>query len=156
MNSAGKAHELMAAVGPALDLLVVDEYSVEGVWHVAVDETNVLFAELDRDRGVLVLSADVGTPQVEDRLKLYELLLHYNNCWELTYGVRLSIDAPGGAVCLLLDVVLDGMDNAEFSERMKNFAEKAAGWREIVAKFGVRSDDSASSLHSTMDFVIRG
>jgi len=156
MDLQSRAHDLMAAVGPALDLLVVNEYEAEGVWHIAVDEWNIVFAELDKARGILVLTADIGSPPPGDRARLYELMLHYNNCWELTYGMRLSIDAPGGGVCLLADLALAGLDDAAFQARLKNFADKAAGWREIITKFVGKSDVNDTALLMSMENLIRG
>lgn len=155
MDIQSKAHALMAAVGPALDLLAVDEYEAEGMWHIAIDENSILFAEIDRVRGVLVLSADVGTPNAADRAPLYGCFLQYNHFWDSTYGMRLSVESPDGACWLIADVAIDSMDVEAFGARLKNFAEKAAGWRAIVAKFGTGAK-AGEEVPSLLGNLIRG
>ena len=78
----------MAEVGPAANLFVVDEYGDEALWHIAVDEQTTIFAELDEDRNVLVLSAEVARPLADQRAALYAFLLRYNHAWHATRSVR--------------------------------------------------------------------
>ena len=72
MSLSHRIHELLAEIGPVLDLLIIDEYEAENLWHIAMDAETIFFAEIDTARGILVLSTDVGTPTGVDRLKLYE------------------------------------------------------------------------------------
>ena len=95
-------HQLMTDVGPVADLLVVDAYASENLWHIAVDEETPLFAELVDARGILVLSADLGKPADGRGSSLYELFLRYAHVWDATRGLRMSLEAANGSVWLLL------------------------------------------------------
>lgn len=90
----------MKEVGAAADLLVVDPYPSERMWHLAVDEETPLFAELVDARRVLVLSADLGKPAAQDRTSFYELLLRHAHIWDTTGGLRVSLDEAGGSCWL--------------------------------------------------------
>ena len=137
-------HQVMAAVGPVADLLVVDAYPTEEMWHIAVDEETELFAELVLSRGALVLSAELGKPQAGDRGKLYELLLRYAHVWDATGGLRMSLDEPDGTVWMLLDCPAHELTVTDLSHCLADFTAKVRAWREIVAAHGKALADPAS------------
>ena len=128
--------QLIAAIGPVADFLVVDAHPSEDMWHIGVDEETELFAELVPWRGALVLSADLGKPQSGDRGALYELLIRYAHVWDATGGVRMSLDAPDGSVWMLLDCPARELTVADLSDCLADFTAKVRAWREIVASHG--------------------
>jgi len=129
-------HQLMKEVGAAADLLVVDAYPSEKMWHLAVDEETPLFAELVDARRVLVLSADLGKPAAQDRTSFYELLLRYAHVWDTTGGLRVSLDEAGGSCWLLVDCAARELTLASLCGEIAAFAHQVRVWREIVASPG--------------------
>jgi hypothetical protein len=127
-------NELFRQVGPAEELFAVDAYAAEAMWHVAVDDSSVLFAELDAKRRMLVLSADLGRPRADDQARIYALVLRYSHAWTATGGMRISLDGDGGALWLLADHAADTLDLGALGGAIRQFAAVAAAWREIVGK----------------------
>jgi hypothetical protein len=128
--------QVMTEIGPVADLLVVDAYPSEHMWHLAVNEDTQIFAELVLSRGTLVLSTELGHPQAGERGTLYELLLRYAHVWNSTGGLRMSLDAPDGGLWMLLDCPAQSLTVADLSALLADFATRAQAWREIVAAHG--------------------
>ena len=130
-----RIHELFAEIGPVLDLLIIDEYDDENLWHVAMDAETIFFAEIDVERAILVLSTELGTPSVVNRAKLYELLLTYNHHWDATSGMRLTLDAPEGAVWLWGEIAVSALDRTILSAFLREYRVKIGAWTAIVRDF---------------------
>ena len=81
----------------------------------------------------LVISASVGTPPHEDRLRMYELMLQFNNQWHLTGGLRLALEGPAGSGSMIFSVPVEGLENSQLATILANFREVVLGWREIIA-----------------------
>ncbi len=130
---------LMREIGPQSGLLEVTEFAERDVWTLIVDEATVLFADYDDAGARLMLSAEVGEPAEAGRLRLYELLLRYNDAWRETGGGRMALD-PAGAVVLLFELPVAGLELARLQAAIGGFTAALGGWREILAKAG---DDAA-------------
>ena len=157
MSLSHRIHELLADIGPALDLLIIDEYEAEHLWHIAMDSETIFFAEIDEARATLVLSADVGSPSGGAYLKLYELLLTYNHHWDQTAGMRLTLDAPEGGVWLWGEIAIAVLDRTVLSGFLEDYRRKIGAWKQIVRDFA-RTTASASErfdLHAAQG-MIRG
>ena len=133
MLQVDRVEQLMAEVGPAADLLVIDAYPSEGMWHIAVDEDTELIIEMAPARGVLVVMGQIGKPADGDPKALYELFLRYAHVWHASDGLRMSLDAPGGTLWLLFDCAAQDISPAEFGGLLTSFAARLRAWREIVA-----------------------
>jgi hypothetical protein len=123
------------------------------MWHIAADEETPLFAELVDARGILVLSADLGKPAEGNRLSLYELFLRYAHVWDVTSGLRMSLDAADGSAWLLVDCAARELTLSSLSEALLAFANQVRVWREIVATPPKALAEPGSIdllLHSTM------
>ncbi len=118
-------------VGPIGDFSLVDEYTEESSWLVALDEAAV-FAKLDEERKVTVLSADLGRRPADPTGSFAELALIYNHGWTDSGGARLSLDGKDGSYWLLADISPD-IDAEMLAATIKSFAGMAAAWREIIA-----------------------
>ena len=125
--------DLFARVGPVADLYAVDVYENENLWHVAVDERAVVFAEWSAERRIVVLSADLGAPREESRARFHELALRYNDAWTESGGLRLALDGAGAAT-LLLDWVPARGAERELGSLLHRFAIAAAAWREALQR----------------------
>jgi hypothetical protein len=157
MSLSHRIHELLAEIGPVLDLLIIDEYEAENFWHIAMDAETIFFAEIDIARGILVLSAELGTPAAIERAKFYELLLTYNHHWDATAGMRLTLDAPNGAVWLWGEIAVQVLDRTSLGGFLQDYRTKIGAWREIVRDFAKSADTSIErfDLHVSQG-MIRG
>lgn len=134
---AGRKHveALMREIGPQLGLMEVTEFAERGTWTLVVDEATVLFADYDDTHARLMLSAEIGEPAEAGRLRLYELLLRYNDAWRETGGGRMALD-PAGAVVLLVDLPVAGLDLPRLQATIGGFVEALGAWREVLVKAG--------------------
>ena len=140
---AGREHvqALMREIGPQSGLLEVTEFADLDAWTLVVDEATVLFADYDDSRPRLMLSAEVGEPAETARLRLYELMLRYNDAWRETGGGRMALD-PAGGVVLGLELSVEGLELARLRAVIGGFVEVLQGWRDIVAK--ARGDETVT------------
>lgn len=144
-----EARQIFAKLGDFADLYAIDEYEDGPTWHVAVDADTFVVVELAPDRGVLVLSSDLGqTPQAE-RVRLASLALAYNVAVVESGGARLGMDGEGRA-SLLLDCAPTEERERAFAPILKRFARQAAAWRDVVS--GRQRPDSTAP-DTSLDFL---
>jgi hypothetical protein len=136
MSTKTQANQLMSEIGPLLDLVGVVESDDGHAWLLIVDEDDALSVELDDARGSLVIAADVGTPGEAGQAQLYELLLAYNALWDVSGGVYMALDEPGGRVLQLLDLPAEGLDPSRLAEVLARFLEIRLGWMQVVSAIG--------------------
>lgn len=136
MSIKTQAHQLMSEIGPLLDLVGVVESDDGQAWMLIVDDQDALSVDLDDARGRLVIAAEVGTPGETGRARLCELLLAYNAQWEISGGVRMALDEPGGRVLQLLDLAAEGLDASQLAEVLARFLEIRLGWMQVVSAIG--------------------
>lgn len=157
MRHIERIRTLLSEVAAVINVFVIDEYEDESFWHIALDAESILFAEIDHHRGLLVLSADVGSPVSETKINLYELLLSYNHQMNSTSGMHLSLDAPGGAVWLWSEMAIERLDRDVLSGWLQDYRRKLLSWRKIVAEVGQRHHTAEGSLpYFETNFLIRG
>ncbi len=127
----------MNSVGPLADLLVVDEYEAERLWHIGVDENTELFAELAEERDTLVLSIELGEPT--EPAALYELGFRYAHVFENNDGARLTLDDQEGSMWIVSEIGATSLTPEKLAAAIRAAAVRAAAWREIVK--GARAAD---------------
>jgi Tir chaperone protein (CesT) family len=154
MASEEHVQRLMRAIGPQLDLLEVTEFEGLGTWTLVLDEDTVLFAQLDEPGRRIVLSADVARPAEEGRLRVYELLLRYNNRWPETGGVRMALEEAAGTVVQLFDVPIADLDLSRLQGIVAGFADTLNAWREIVGR--ARAEPAGEPFDPMLGGMIRG
>jgi hypothetical protein len=133
MIDSERVRTLMTDIGPAMDLADVSEAAEGGPWALGDQDGTVIYIENVPEEDRLWLSADVGAPRVEDRTRLYELILLYNAQWRQTGGVRIVLDSPEGRIVQAFDVVASGLDVPRLRTILVNFRRTLDGWRKIVA-----------------------
>jgi hypothetical protein len=139
MTDSERVRSLLTDIGPAMDLAGVSEMADGGPWALGDQDGTVIHVEHMAEDDRLWLSADVGTPRAEDRLRLYELILLYNAQWQQTGGVRIALDSPDGRIVQAYDVAASGLDVTRLRTLLGNFRRTLDGWRTIVA--GERAPD---------------
>lgn len=115
--------QLLAEVGPFVRAQMVSEWS-EGFWVVSLDDDLPVLIEQDLDRGVLVISAEVGqAPQGSEALA-YRQLLEFSTWWRETGGMRMGLDPLDQTVLASAEVAHAGLDARLLAERILAFAQQ--------------------------------
>lgn len=129
------AQELMTEIGPAMELSEVTEFTEDESWVLVVDDETVIAVDHDGDLGKLTLSVEVATPPAEHRLAVYEQLLAFNYQWPETGGQRFATESPdGGAVVLLVDLPLAGLDLTKLQATVGGFLSQVPLWRNLITQ----------------------
>ena len=131
---------LMTQIGPLADLVLVDEDPDKTLWRILVTEELVVYAELDADRRLLVMSSEIGPAPSEGRNKLFSLVMSYHHLWRQTGGATLSI--ADNCLWIAQAFAVDASDPMRLRDDIETFAARRAGWREILEKLA--SADSAN------------
>lgn len=124
---------LMRSIGPAGDLLVVNEYAEENLWHLAVDEGCPITAEFDAGRGVLVFSAAVGKTDPKRFETFCRLALKINFSWAQAGGFKLALD-PQGSFDASVDVAAAGLNPAQVVAVLRGFDGRVRALREMATR----------------------
>lgn len=154
MTLKDKVARSFAEVGPAGDFWVVDEYLDESLWHVAVDDKRVVFAELDEARGVIALSAEIGRPPASATAAFLQTALIFNHGWTESGGARLSLAGPDGSFWLIGDIAAE-IEARPLAERIQRFAQAAQGWSEVLAGRADAAADAMDEINSLSFAAIR-
>ena len=158
MSGNEEIHQLMAEIGPILDLGEVYEGAGANAWTLAGQDRTIIFVEFMSDDDRLWLSAEVGTPPPADCLRLYSLMLQYNARWQQTGGIRLALDAPDGAIVQAYDMPAAGLDLPRLCTIIRNFRNTLDGWRRIAIGGRETADPAPdpTAADVTMTGMIRG
>lgn len=144
MASLEQVSVLIQQLGPVLDPLLIDFHTDQRCWEVVLDDEVSLLIDFDAVQNKLVVTGEVGQPEVERQLELYEQLLTYNSLWQVTGGGRMALDTAGGNVVMLFDVTADGLEIPALADILSSLAGALRAWREIVTR-----PPGAASLGST-------
>ena len=108
-----------------------------GAWLVALDEDLAILLELDADRGVLVLSTDLGHPPAAHRSTVHALLLQASAAWRDLGGIHMALDPEDEAVLQFAELPLAGLEPGGAAARLLHFADMARHGRAVIAGFAV-------------------
>jgi hypothetical protein len=139
MSSKQNISDLMKEIGPAADLLAVDEYGADNSWRLLVDEDFVVVVELDEALDVLVFTADVALAEPHNQLELYKLFLRYNRHWEDT-GVIIALEAPDDTIVQVYRHPAEGLEISALARIVADLSEKSREWRRIAAGPGRKAE----------------
>ena len=106
-----------------------------GTWLVALDEDLAIVIELDADRGVLVLSTDLGHPSPIHQSTVHTLLLQASAAWRDLGGVHMALDPEDQAVLQFAELPLAGLEPGAAAARLLHFADMARHGRGVIAGF---------------------
>lgn len=132
--------EMMTALGKLLDLERVVEAEPGVAWIIGVDGQRAILVEHDAEAACLHLSADLPAVPPAQRIEIYELLLLYNAQWQATGGIRMALDAPGGAVEQVVTVPMDGLDVTVLATVVTRFFEKMVAWELVLSRQAATAD----------------
>lgn len=124
--SGEQIQRLMADVGPLCETIAGVYQEGELLWLVEFDDATLVIVEFDEEVMKLNLSAEIGAPDAEDRLKAYETMLIYNFASSQTGGLRLGLDEPDGKAFLFYDLVASHLELSALQRALANFADRAA------------------------------
>ena len=140
-----QVHLAMNSVGPLGGFYIVNEYAQERVWHIAVDTTTELIAELAEPRNSLVLSFPLGKPV--NPSVIYELALKYADMWDLNEGSRLGLDAEG-SLTLISETNASCLTGETLAVIIAAATERAQAWKRIISGESKTSDETLSVMSS--------
>ena len=124
--------QLLAEVGPLLDLEGIIAFDEESLWTLAVDDETLVLVECQEAAGQLLISAEIAPLPPGSGASLLETLLIYNDQHRRTGGIRLALDGPGGAVIQSLDLAVADLDASKLTRVVQNFTALLRLWREIL------------------------
>ena len=127
--------EIMAAFAAELGLEAL-EPDADGLFHLAVDEMTVSFAEL-KDAGQLVTLAEVCEPPPETQSRLYRMLMEAMHMGAATGGAMFSVAPDGEMIYLQRFDALAALDCDGFKAMLEKFVNVLEEWRRTVAAFRV-------------------
>ena len=132
--------QLMAEIGPRMELSEVSEFTEEESWVLVVDDQTVISADYDPDGARIFFSTEVAQPPAQNRARFYEQMLMFNHMWPETGGLRFALDGPAGAAVLSFDLPLDGLDIQGVEQSLSTLLEQLTIWR---AHFSTVVEDSS-------------
>ena len=125
--------EIMAAFAAELGLEAL-EPDADGLFHLAVDEMTISFAEL-KDAGQLVTLAEVCEPPPETQSRLYRMLMEAMHMGSATGGAMFSVAPDGEMIFLQRFDALVALDYDGFKAMLEKFVNVLEEWRQTVAAF---------------------
>ena len=146
---------LIADLGPALDFIAIDCEAEAPFWRLAVDSDLLIYAELDPERDVLMLYAEVGPRPAEDRLGFYELALRYHFAWDAFEGARLSLDED--RLWFIEEIAAPLVAFDRLKARIENFIRRFHQWRELARNYPLPGEhEDPLSAFADPNLLIRG
>ena len=125
--------EIMAAFAAEMGLEALAP-DANGLFHIAVDEMTVSFAEL-ADAGRLVTLAEVCEPPPEAQSRLYRMLMEAMHMGSATDGAMFSVAPDGETIFLQRFDALAALDYEGFKAMLEKFVNVLEEWRQVVAAF---------------------
>lgn len=119
---------LMNEIGPAVDQIdSVDAF--EGAeWELVLEGGGGIVVAYSEAARKLTFLTNLGQPEEEQRLAVYDTLLSYNGMWQETDGVRFALDGPDGAVLMLFDLFTTDLDAPTLKMVVESLIDRAAVW----------------------------
>lgn len=136
MSSQQAIHDLIAQIGPILDLAQVTAFPEDACWRAVFDAATWIDVEYEAAGDRLVLTATVGPVEESARQRSYEALLRYNYIWTEHGGVRGALDGTPGNVVLMIEMPAAGVDLPRLCQVLQNFKVVVEGWRELLGTIG--------------------
>lgn len=115
--------QLLAEVGPLVRAEMVSEWT-DGFWVVSLDDELPVLIEQDEDRGVLVISAEIGQAPQGSEAMAYRQLLEFSTWWRETGGMRMGLDPLDQTVLASAEVAQSGLDAHVLAGRILAFAQQ--------------------------------
>ena len=139
MSNLNHLHQLMQELGPVLEPESVSQSS-DTDWGIVYDEHTIIELEYEPQGNQLALSCELGRPNADQELATLRHCLLYNYLWQDTSGVVLA-RSPEGSLIQLYRIPIADLDLQLLCTIIRNFADKAATWRDIITAGGLGPDD---------------
>jgi hypothetical protein len=153
MSSWQAVHDLIAQVGPVLDLQQVTEFAEDQAWCLVFDTSTRVDVDYDEHGDRLVLTANVATVEAHAQAKSFEALLRYNYLWTQHGGVRAALDGAPGNVVVMIETPASGLEISKLCSIVQGFRATVDGWRGVLAS--IASGGAASDKLVISDGMIR-
>jgi hypothetical protein len=136
MSQLAFVQNLIEELGPATSSLISVSQLGDETWGVVFEDETIVTLELDQDRGVLVLSGELGSPAASRKGEVCAALLNYTLLWRETGGVKMALGGEEDTAFQLYDLDCRDTSLVELQNVLENFADKARIWRSYVAGTG--------------------
>jgi hypothetical protein len=132
MPSQQTIHDLVAQIGPVIDLAQVTAFPDDAAWRMVFDATTWIDMEYDDAAARLVFTGTVGPVDEGARPRTYEALLRYAYLWTEHGGVRAALDGTPGNVVLMFEMPATDVDLPRLCQVLQNLRTVIDGWREVL------------------------
>lgn len=152
MSSQQAVHDLMAQIGPVLELAQVTEFADDASWRLVFDADTQMDIEYDPQGERLMITGNLAA-EPQNREKAFEALLRYNYLWTAHGGVRAALDGVPGKLVLMLEMPTARLEMSHLCAVLQNFRTVIDGWRAILK--GNTSTQAADELPVDWTGIIR-
>lgn len=144
MSFTTEVERLVNEIGPAANLESVYQKS-DALWFFGYDQGDRVICEFDERQDKLILSAQVGKADNENKLAVYEFALAFNHMYRQTGGAKFAANGPQGEVSLILDIGQKHFDLPNFRQITKNFIQQARYWKQHLGLIGKTPEPQANN-----------
>ncbi|VTU28248.1 Tir chaperone protein (CesT) [Variovorax sp. PBL-H6] len=144
---------LLVEVGqrtPRIESIVQEANSTR--WAIELGDGSIVLAELDEERGRLILETDLGQPPQEHRLATCELLMMLTSLEHASKGWAMALTEPDGEFQLCGHVLVTQLSVVDLQSNFESFIGQAQEWREIVARGAQQEQVEEETLNP--DFLV--
>lgn len=150
MASYEEINQMLAEIGPEMEVVEISAFEESQSWLIALDEDteDALALHCVEPMGKLVFAVDLGAPPEGKEAKTHEYLLAYNSAWADTDGVRMALDMDSGGIVQLYDLPLHALTADLLGSVIGNFLQLMVTMRAIVIE-GIGDPQPPGGGHTT-------
>ncbi len=138
---------------PEIDRVI--EHPGEPRWAIGLNDDLLVTVDLVEDQSALILCADVGRPQEQHRLRVYEAMLMYSSLRQSNGGFTMALAQADGECQILSDIAARDVDVHRLRTGILDLASKARLWREVVA-LGADPTRASPGAHQILGATVWG
>lgn len=131
MSGFETAQAMIEELGPLLGAEAVAAFPEERTWSVMLPSGARFDVALDDDDEIMVFALDIGAVPKPAAARVHDMLLRLSFLWRESGGVAAALDDTGAAA-LLLRRRLAALDPTAIARLMKQLADYADRWAEIL------------------------
>lgn len=131
MNDQEHIGLVMREIGPRDDGILEILQTGDESWAMRFQDVDVEI-ELEPESRRLMLSAEIGAPNDEQRASFYEAMLLFNLLWRDTGGVRMGLAEAGGAILQMVDLHCSSVTTDMLVAVARNLNDRTLLWRDFL------------------------
>lgn len=143
---------LISGIGPLDDSIARITRDSENRWSIEIGDIELVI-EFDAARGLLRLVTEIGIPEPDTVLEVYQAMLIYNVAGRETGDVVIGLTGPGGSLLQLLTVPAAGLASKDLVTPVVNLAQRTVAWRQLLAGGLTGSVEAATDIVESDAFI---